>query len=418
MNKQYLGLFLSLAVMGCGKDNSGTPADARAPLIDADPNAPDADLTIPDAAPPNCTPVQGVPTLAADQIGSGLSQPVDIKSPPGDSRIFVVLQGGEIRIVKGDDNVLGTPFLDVGNLISTGSERGLLGLAFHPKYAQNGRFFIYYTATNGAVTLAEGTVSSNPDVANQTTTPLFSFVHDRTNHNGGWIDFGPDGRLYMGTGDGGGGGDPDRNGQEKTVLLGKLLRLDVETPGMAKPAPGNPFIGDASDNAKKVWAYGLRNPWRNSFDRQTGDLYIADVGQDKFEEIDVQPKNTAAGVNYGWSVMEGKHCFRPATGCDQTGLKLPIFEYPHGSPSGTSITGGYVYRGCKMPGIAGTYFYADEAFKAFFSLKWDGANGQTEQKEYSQFSNFRVTTFGQDIEGEILFVDYDGDKLYRLVPAP
>jgi glucose/arabinose dehydrogenase len=411
--------------LGCGKDSNGS-ADASAPLADADPNAPDADPNAPDAASgtadaavPSCNPVQGTPVLAAQKIGANIDAPVDIKSPPGDSRIFVVSQLGQIRIIKGDNNVLDTPFLDVSDLISNGSERGLLGLAFHPSYAQNGRFFIYYTRTDGSVVLAEGTVSSNADVANATTTPLLTVTHTQfPNHNGGWIDFGPDKRLYMGIGDGGSGGDPNDHGQDTTILLAKILRLDVDTPGMAKPAPNNPFIGDANENKKKIWAYGVRNPWRNSFDKKTGDLYIGDVGQDEWEEIDVQPAGTTAAINYGWDDMEGTHCFEPANGCLTANRKLPIYEYPHESAAGSSITGGYVYRGCKMPGIAGTYFFSDEAFKAFFSLKWDGANGNTDFKEYNQFAQFRVTTFGQDVDGEILFSDYGGDSIYRLVPAP
>jgi glucose/arabinose dehydrogenase len=429
MRRTSLGLLLFFAA--CGGGGSST-VDGSVPLADADPNAPDADPNSPDAMegtpdatpPPNCSPVQGTPTLAAQKIGGGIDSPVDIKSPRNDSRIFVVSQLGQIRIIKGDNNVLDTPFLDVSDLISNGSERGLLGLAFHPNYATNGRFFIYYTRSDGSVVLAEGTVSSNADVANATTTPLLTITHTQyPNHNGGWIDFGPDKRLYMGIGDGGSGGDPNLHGQDTTDLLAKILRLDVDTPGMAKPAPNNPFINDGNDNKKKVWAYGVRNPWRNSFDRKTGDLYIGDVGQDFVEEIDVQPSNSTGGLNYGWSIMEGTTCFNrnnvkfPLPDCDKAGKVLPIYEYPHNG-AGASVTGGYVYRGCKMPALEGTYFFADEAFKAFFSLKWDGANAQTGFKKYDQLAQYRVTTFGQDIDGEILFADYGTDSIFRLVPAP
>jgi glucose/arabinose dehydrogenase len=418
----------TLALGACG--GSSSSADASAPLADADPNAPDADPNAPDATPgtadaavPSCNPVQGTPVLAAQKIGANIDSPVDIKSPPGDPRIFVVSQLGQIRIIKGDNNVLDTPFLDAGDLISTGGERGLLGLAFHPSYAQNGRFFIYYTRGDGSIVLAEGTVSSDPDVANPTTTPLLTVAHPQfANHNGGWIDFGPDKRLYMGLGDGGSGGDPNGHGQDTTVLLAKILRLDVDTPGMAKPAPNNPFIGDANENKKKIWAYGVRNPWRNSFDRKTGDLYIGEVGQNLWEEIDVQPAGTTTAINYGWNDMEGTHCFKPSSGCATANRKLPIYEYAHPNVNGQvigSITGGYVYRGCKMPALDGTYFFADEAFQAFFSLKWDGANGHTgDVVEYDQLAQYRVTTFGQDINGEVLFADYGSDSIYRLIPTP
>jgi glucose/arabinose dehydrogenase len=411
--------------LGCDK-NSGSPADAGR-VIDADPNAPDADLTAPDGSTPSCDPVQGTPTLAADEIGAGLTDPVDLKSPPGDSRIFVVLKGGEIKIIKGDDNVLDTPFLDVTNLLPNqiANEQGLLGLAFHPQYAQNGRFFIFYTDANEDEVVAEGTrSSSNPDQANPTVKPLLTVPDFASNHNGGWIDFGPDGFLYVGIGDGGNADDPQGNGQKLTVLLAKILRLDVNTAGTAKPAAGNPFINDANENKKKIWAYGVRNPWRDSFDRKTGDLYIADVGQDSFEELNVQPADSTGGVNYGWNTMEAKHCFDPPTGCDQSGLTLPVHEYPQKTPPGgggtaASITGGYVYRGCKMPGLDGTYFFADQAFKEFYSLKWDGGSGITDLKSYPQFFQYRVTTFGQDVNGEILFVDYGGDgKVYRIIPQP
>jgi glucose/arabinose dehydrogenase len=420
---------MSLVVLGCGGggskvvDGGATVADADPNAPDADPNAPDAAENTPDAAP-SCDPVQGTPTLDVEAVGTGFDSPVDIKSPPGDSRIFVVSQLGQIRIIKGDNNVLDTPFLDAGDLLSSpSSERGLLGLAFHPSYAQNGRFFIYYTRGDGSIVLAEGTVSSNPDVANATTNPLLTVTHPRTNHNGGWIDFGPDKRLYMGLGDGGAGGDPDHNGQNKTALLGKILRLDVDTPGMAKPAPGNPFIADPNDNAKKVWAFGVRNPWRNSFDSKTGDLYIADVGQDEVEEIDVHPAAAPNGANYGWSCREGDQAFNGTQCADMANMIDPIHTYRHDAfgNGSASVTGGYVYRGCKMPALDGTYFFSDEVHNKLFSVKWDGAHGTTADAiDYTQFGAYRITTFGQDINGEILFADYGdaGGTIYRLIPKP
>jgi glucose/arabinose dehydrogenase len=316
--------------------------------------------------------------------------------------------------------VLPKPFLDATAVVDAGGERGLLGLAFHPKYAQNGRFFVYYTNTGGDVTIAEGKVDAQ-DANKASTEPLkvlLTIEHSEFgNHNGGWLDFGPDGKLYAGVGDGGAGDDPYKAGQNKKVLLAKILRLDVDIAAPYIPAD-NPFAGAGGGVRGEIWAFGVRNPWRNSFDRQTGDLYIADVGQNAWEELDVQPAGSTGGTNYGWSDMEGKHCYL-LENCTTSSYTLPVLEYEHPKDQGAgSITGGYVYRGCKMPDLAGTYFFADYSLDRFQSLKWNGASGVTDLKSYPQFAGKVVTTFGQDRNGEILFVDYNQGRLYRMIPKP
>src|SRR5688572_30253196 len=256
-----------------------------------------------DAAVATCTPQSGT-NLALQPVATGLSSPVFLTAPPGDARLFIVEQPGRIRIVK-DGTLLETPFLDIrGPVRSTGDEEGLLGLAFHPDYAQNGRFFVYYTADspNGDNLVAEYTVGANPDVADTAEERLITFAHPgEGNHNGGGIAFGPDGYLYIGTGDGGGSNDEHGNGQPLTTPLGKMLRIDVDVAGTYAIPATNPFVGDGGGVREEIWANGLRNPWRWSFDRMTDDLYIADVGQLQREEVNVQPAASTGGENYGWS---------------------------------------------------------------------------------------------------------------------
>src|SRR6476661_1231924 len=291
-------------------------------------------------------------------IVSGLSSPLYLTAPSGDlSRLFVVEQTGGIRIIK-DGALLPTPFLDISTKITAGGEQGLLGLAFDPDYASTGRFVVHYTDTNGDTHLSQFTVSSDPDVADPASEQIILTADQPyNNHNGGQVLFGPDGLLYLGLGDGGSEGDPQGRGQDLSDLLGSILRLDVRSTSPYAVPPDNPFVGQAGVQPE-VWSYGLRNPWRFSFDRGTGDLYIADVGQEHYEEIDVAPggANPGKGINYGWNIMEGAHCLSGGQ-CDQTGLTLPTFEYGH--DQGCSITGGYVYRGPAIPALQGVYFYAD-----------------------------------------------------------
>jgi glucose/arabinose dehydrogenase len=318
------------------------------------------------------------------------------------------------------------------------SERGFLGLAFNKDYVTNGRFYVYYTSkafagagiASGDVVLAEYTRSAaDPDVANPTGTVLLSQPHPRGNHNGGWLATGPDGMLYMGIGDGGSGGDPDEAGQSLMTFAGKILRLDVSAAGSYAIPADNPFAGMGGGVKEEIFLYGLRNPWRNSFDRQTGDLYIGDVGQNYMEEVDVIPTSSMGGENLGWDVMEGSSCFHdddnspseaewrmPLANCDMTGKTMPVFEYLHGNNGDASITGGYVYRGCKMPDLSGTYFYADVVLSYVKSFKWDGAGGHTAETDYPQFDGRVIYGFGEDADGELLLLDGVDGHMYRLVP--
>jgi glucose/arabinose dehydrogenase len=347
------------------------------------------------------------PQLALQQIASGLSRPLEIRNA-GDSRLFIVLQTGQIVIYDGS-RVLPTPFLDIRSVISGGvqgeSERGLLGLAFHPRFAQNGFFFVHYTAISGDVIVARYSVSPpNSDRADAGTgTIVLRIPHSQfANHNGGQLQFGSDGFLYIGVGDGGGGGDPNNNGQNRSTLLGKILRIDVDTPPYGGP-PSNPF-------GNEVWAYGLRNPWRFSFDRVTQDLWIADVGQNLWEEVDFQPAASIGGENYGWRLMEGTHCFNPSTNCQQAGLVLPVLEYSHAGGA-CSITGGYVYRGARYPRMSGIYFYGDYCSGAI----WGAArqNDGTVSSQLLLSTRLAISSFGEDQNGELYVADLKG-AVYRL----
>jgi glucose/arabinose dehydrogenase len=336
-----------------------------------------------------------------------------LTAPASDSRLFIVEQPGRIRIIE-NGNLLSTPFLDLNGQISSGGERGLLGLAFHPSYDSNGYFFVYFTAPNGDITIKRYTVSASPNVADAGSGHLILTVDhaSRSNHNGGMLAFGTDGKLYIGTGDGGGGGDPDQNGQDPATLLGKLLRLDVDAADPYAIPSDNPFVGVAGAR-EEVWAIGLRNPWRWAFDRTAGDLYIADVGQSAWEEVDVVPAATA-GANYGWNVMEGLHCYAPSSGCNQSGITLPVLEYGHAE--GCSITGGFVYRGAAMPSLQGTYFYADYCNGWVRSFRY--ANGAATEPQAWGFGNIgNILSFGQDAGGELYILSASG-TVYRIVPAP
>ncbi|HYT32045.1 MAG TPA: PQQ-dependent sugar dehydrogenase, partial [Thermoanaerobaculia bacterium] len=308
--------------------------------------------------------------IALQTLGN-LGAPITSVENAGDSRLFLTIQTGRILIWDGT-SFLTTPFLDISSLISCCTERGLLSAAFHPHYATNGFFFVYYTRTAGNVTVARYTVSSgNPNLANPASgVVLLTIPHPtNANHNGGQLQFGPDGFLYIGTGDGGSANDPPCNAQRDDVLLGKLLRVDVDQNVGSSPfygiPPSNPFLG-AGLPLDEIWAKGLRNPWRFSFDRMTGDLYIGDVGQDEREEIDVQPRASAGGENYGWKIMEGTRCGDGGSSgcpagvpaCHSPVFQLPIFEYDHSSGD-CSVTGGYVYRGSAFPNLSGVYFYGD-----------------------------------------------------------
>ena len=346
--------------------------------------------------------VAGAQNLALKPIVSGLNQPLGVVNA-GDPRLFIVQQGGQIVIWDGTRIVPG-PFLDVGSLISCCGEQGLLGLAFDPHYDRKGFFFIYYTRRNGDVVIARYHVSSDPDRADPTSgTIVLTVSHTQfPNHNGGQLQFGPDGYLYIGIGDGGSGGDPNNNAQTLSVLLGKILRIDVSTLPYSVPA-SNPF-------RSPVWAYGLRNPWRFTFDRQTGDLWIGDVGQSLYEEIDFQPASSIGGQNYGWRKMEGFHCYNPSVACSDATMTLPILEYSHADGS-CSVTGGYRYRG-GFQRLRGTYFYADYCSGTIWSAtqQSDGTWLATRRLNTS----LKITSFGEDIHGELYVVDQNG-TIYQLI---
>jgi glucose/arabinose dehydrogenase len=361
------------------------------------------------------------PPVSLRLIVGDLQFPVEIgHANDGSQRLFIVEQAGRIRIVK-NGALVPTPFLDITSLaLFDFGERGLLGLAFHPQYAANRRFYVFYTREgDGALQVSEFLASAaDPDVADTAERPLLTIPHSFAgNHNGGRIAFGPDGYLYIGTGDGGGGGDPENNAENIQSLLGKLLRIDVNwdafpadaTRNYAIPST-NPFVGVAG--ADEIWAYGLRNPWKFAFDRLTGDLFIADVGQNTKEEVNFQPAGSAGGRNYGWDEWEGTFCFEPQDpACAPTGKVFPILEIEHGD-GGAAIIGGYVYRGSRSHGLRGFYIYGDLAITEMFAASPNGAG---------TWSNFvlgdgpgSITAFGEDEAGELYVVNYSNGTLHAI----
>jgi glucose/arabinose dehydrogenase len=358
--------------------------------------------------------VSGIPALRARRIASGFASPLDLQAAPGDpERLYVVEQGGRIEVIR-DGEVQPEAFLDISDRTRGGGERGLLGLAFHPEFGSNGRFYVNYTRPRGTTIIAEFRAPS-PDRADPATEmPLLQVPQPFSNHNGGSVAFGNDGFLYIALGDGGGRGDPLGSGQDLGVLLGKILRIDVDTGAPYAVPADNPFLSTAGAEPE-IWAYGLRNPYRVAFDPATGDLYIGDVGQGRREEIDVGLATGGGGEDYGWNVTEGTLCFAPGSGCRTAGITMPVLEYGHGE--GCSVTGGVVYSGCRMPDLVGTYFYGDycTGFVRSFRLV-DGA--ATERRDWTADLGGdigRITSFGTDAEGEVYVVDYDGE-VYRLEP--
>lgn len=396
--------------------------------VDARPGPP------PDAFVSDCEPVSGT-ALATEIVAAepAIDQPVFVTSPPGDPRLFVVQRCGVIKIIA-DGAVLDKPFLDI-SLISdqprvdcSSDEEGLLGLAFHPDYRRNGRFFIKYTRTIDGTRsnlIAEYQVSTDPNVAGVTEKPIIDIRQPQANHNSGMVAFGPDGYLYIGTGDGGGSGDPDDNGQDPATLLGAILRLDVDGGDPYAIPASNPYAGSANgpeDPRPELWAIGLRNPWRFSFDRDTGDLYIGDVGQGEWEEINVQPASSAGGVNYGWNIYEGAHCYPPGTtGCNPAGMTMPVAEYRHRNIDDNrrdkSVTGGYVYRGQCIPDIRGWYFYADYGSHIVRTFEYRDGAAQDNRELDVDFGE-RIASFGEDAAGELYVVTLSPDRVYKIVPAP
>jgi glucose/arabinose dehydrogenase len=348
-----------------------------------------------------------VPQIELQLLASGFTRPIYVThAGDGSGRLFVVEQAGVIRIVR-DGKISATPFLDIRDRVESGGEKGLLSVAFHPKYKENGRFFVNYTARKQGVLksiIAEYNVSqTNPDIADRAERVILEIEQPFANHNGGLNKFGPDGFLYIGMGDGGAAGDPLNAGQSLDTLLGKMLRIDVEREPYAIPQD-NPFVGRA-DVQGEIWAYGLRNPWRFSFDRCTGRLFAGDVGQNRLEEIDLIEK----GKNYGWRIMEGSQCYDPPTMCNTQGLELPIAEYDHSL--GCSVTGGYVYRGRQFPALIGHYLFGDYCSGRIWSLTEDPQGRWTMRQLID--SPFSISSFGEDEQGELYVVHYGG-AVYRV----
>jgi glucose/arabinose dehydrogenase len=352
--------------------------------------------------------------LQFETIATGVSTPVSIThAGDGSGRLFIVLQEGRILIHDGAQ-VLPAPFIDLSSKVSSCAggcgERGLLGLAFHPDYAANGRFFVHYTSRAGHSLIARYQVSADPNIANpRSGRTILRVAQPFANHNGGQLQFGPDGYLYIGLGDGGSAGDPGNRAQNRKNLLGKLLRVDVNGATRYTIPQDNPFVGIRGVR-REVWALGLRNPWRFSFDRLTGDLYIADVGQSNWEEVNFQPAGSLGGENYGWRLMEGNHCFNPAANCDDGSLVSPIVEYDH--TVGCSVTGGYVYRGGAVPGLSGTYLYGDFCTGVIWGARLDPVAGWT--STVLEDTAFLISTFGEDQNGELYVADYGAGRILRI----
>ena len=381
----------------------------------------------------NCEPSEGeVPPLQLVEVAGGFLQPLLVTFAPGDpTRLFVVEQPGTIRIIE-DGEVVEEPFLDLtASVRNINNEQGLLGLAFHPDYAENGKFYVYYTARasvdgaggveRGDIVVSEFSVSAAPNVAEiDSERMLLTQTHPERNHNGGMLAFGPDGFLYIGLGDGGGSNDPDENGQNTQTWLGKLLRIDVDASDAGEY--GIPDGNMESPALPEIYHYGLRNPWRYSFDGCQGDLYLGDVGQNDWEELNVVPHG-AAHLNFGWNVCEGSHVRGGTAACENMEFAAPIADYGRGV--GICITGGYVYRGSLIPALRGTYFYADYASGAFFAFEYVGGEmtNVRELTEELDTSSGAISSFGQDYFGEVYLTrrgaaDEPTGVVQRIEPVP
>jgi len=355
-------------------------------------------------------------SISLQPVATGLSSPLDLEQPPDNSgRLFVVEQGGFIRIIQ-SGALLAQPFLDLSSKIVpnfAGTEMGLLGVTFHPAFQQNRKFYVNYVRSNAGQfqsVISEFQASAtNPNLADPVSERILLVVNQVSNfpnHKAGQLAFGPDGFLYFGLGDGGSGGDPFGHGQDTNILLGKMMRIDVNStsPGLPYAIPAdNPFVNGGG--LPEIFAIGFRNPWRFSFDLPTGRLFVADVGQDKFEEIDIVQK----GGNYGWNIMEGMHCFNPPTGCNMTGLQLPIVEIPH--PEGQAVIGGFVYHGTALAGLQGQYIFGDLNGK-IWSLQ-EGPPG-TFTRTLLNDTALTISSFGQDQSGELYVVDIGNGRVLKV----
>lgn len=359
-------------------------------------------------------------TIALQSFATGFSSPVEIAHPEGDSRLFVVQQRGLIRILNTNGTINSTPFLNlVGTVSTSGNERGLLGLAFHPNYATNGFFYVNYTRiSDGATVIARYSVSADPNVANTTGTILMTINQPFSNHNGGCIKFGPDGYLYIGMGDGGSGGDPNGYAQNLTVdsanptrvFLGKMLRIDVDTTDGALNygiPPTNPFASTAG--IREIWAYGLRNPWKFTFNRVNGDLWIGDVGQNAFEEVNKIVAPLPTGLNFGWRCYEGNAAYNTSGCAAMSTMVFPVAQYDHST--GCSVTGGYYYTGSMYPNFANNYFYTDYCDNKIRIL--NTSNAVTTTASFT--GNF--STFGEDKNGELYVAGISNGTIYKIIDS-
>lgn len=398
--------------------SSGPPSGGSLPAATAEPSvaATPSPTLRGSTNPPLPT---GPDALALETVATGLEFPVGIAAAgDGSGRLYVLERAGRVRVVERDGSLRPEPFVDLRGRVLSGGERGLLGIAFHPDYERNGRLFVHYSrASDGGTVVSELRAAGDRRTADPGSERiLLQLAQPFANHNGGQLAFGPDGFLYIGLGDGGSGGDPFGNAQNTTVLLGKVLRLDMDGPasdGRAYAIPrDNPFAPGGvrpGGGLPEIWAYGLRNPWQFSFDPEEGALYIGDVGQGSWEEVNRQPADSRGGENYGWAVMEGRHCF--VDGCDQAPYVKPIAEYSH--ELGCSITGGHVYRGERQPELVGIYVFGDYCSGRIFTLHVD--EGTVTPKVVLE-SGLNITAFGTGEDGEIYLV-HAGGSIHRVLVA-
>jgi glucose/arabinose dehydrogenase len=408
--KALPALWLALLLLAACGGGGGSASDIT-------PSAPVPSLTpAPSQPPPAPTPAPtSLNSISLTPVVSGLSSPVDLQATDdGSGRLFVVEQAGTIRILHAGA-LLAKPFLDIRPRVTFSGEMGPLGVAFHPAFAQNQRFYVNYVRTLGTgqlqTVIAEYRVSTaDANQADPASERILLTVNQPfANHKGGQLAFGPDQFLYIGLGDGGSEGDPQGNGQNLQTLLGKMLRIDIDHATGARPyaiPADNPFVGLAA--LPEIWAYGLRNPFRFSFDSATGRLFVGDAGQDLFEEVDLLQK----GANLGWSVMEGLHCFKPATGCDTSGLLLPIAEYGHAE--GVAVIGGYVYRGSSIPALAGSFVFGDFGSGTIWRLTQDASGAWQRVRLLSGGPN--ISSFGRDLAGELYVIDYGAGAILKVSP--
>lgn len=437
---QFCAAAILLATTGCGDDDATTRPDGGRDGGGTDSGG-DTDATVDmdagtdsggpvdagmDAGPPPPCEAPTIPDLGTVPVVAGMSfdNPVFLTQAPGDAEtLFVVEKAGYIRAIR-DGAVLPTPFLDIDAVVSSGGEMGLLGLAFHPDYETNGRFFVYYTPSGRNVVAEYRRSDGDPLVADRTEIDRLVDIPDpESNHNGGMLAFGPDGFLYVAMGDGGAGGDPHGpigNGQNLQTLLGKILRLDVEAAASEYVAAGNPFT--SPDGLPQIWAYGLRNPWRFSFDRFTGDLYIADVGQNAVEEVDFQPASSMGGENYGWRAFEGSSVFDGSLAGMVTNHTPPIFEVGHDSTTevlrgACSITGGYVYHGTAIPALRGAYLFGDACSDDVAAFRYCEGEVMGAQRIPSLNGlGAQLSSFGEDHDGELYLIYHASGDVLKIVP--